>query len=175
MKQQYIKVGKIVNNFGINGELKIYLYTDFPKERFEKGTLLYLGKETNPDELQVQIESSKPYKNLYLIKLNGYNNINEILKFKNYYLWITKEQQEALPEGEYYYHQILGCEAITTNGEELGVIKEILAPGANDVWVIKPNNGEREILIPYIDSVVKQVDIAQKKVIIELIDGLLDL
>ncbi|OEG00375.1 ribosome maturation factor RimM [Vulcanibacillus modesticaldus] len=174
MDNQFIKVGKIVNTFGIRGELKIYLYTDFPKERFEKGNRLYIGNIEKPNQLEVEIQSSKPYKNMYLIKLRGFDNINDVEKYKNLYLWIMKEQQGELEEGEYYYHQIIGCNVVTTDGQELGVVKEILSPGANDVWVVRPHKGTKELLIPYIDPVVKDVDIDNKKIVIEVIEGLLD-
>ena len=66
-----------------------------------------------------------------------------------------------MEEDEYYFHEIIGCIVDTTKGEEIGEVKEILTPGANDVWVIK-EKVEKNILIPYIDDVVKEIDIARK-------------
>lgn len=174
MTNDFIKVGKLVNTFGIKGELKVYLYTDFPEKRFKKGQVLFLGSEENPNMFTIEIESSKPYKNMYIIKLKNFNNINDVEKFKNQFLWITKEEQGELEEGEYYYHQIIGCHVITIEGNELGTIKEILSPGANDVWVVKPNKGGKDILIPYIDEVVKTINIDEKRITIEVMEGLLD-
>lgn len=170
----YIKVGKIVNTFGIKGELKVYSYTDFPKERFIKGKRLFLGPEASPNQLPIEVESAKPYKNMYLLKLKGKENINEVEKYKNMFLWIPKSEQGDLEEGEYYYHQIIGCKVITTDGTELGIINDILSPGANDVWVVKPFNKGKDILIPYIKSVVLDVDTSNKIITINVIEGLLE-
>ena len=78
-----------------------------------------------------------------------------------------------LEENEYYFHEIIGCEVFDENNESLGEIVEILTPGANDVWVIKSKNG-KEILIPYIEDVVKNVDIPNKIINIEVMEGLID-
>ena len=174
MSKEYVKVGKIVNTFGIKGELKVWLYTDFPEERFSKGNRLFLGQEKFPNQVDVEVEYSRPYKNLYIVKLNNYHNINEVEKFRDYFLWISKDQQGELEEGEYYYHQIIGCKVFTSEGEELGEVKEILSPGANDVWVVKPSQGKKDLLIPYIDEVVKEVNIAERRVEIVVMEGLLD-
>jgi len=173
METEYIKVGKIVNTFGIKGEVKIYLYTDFPEQRFYKGNQLLLGKEGNSEKKRITIETAKPYKNVYLVKFEEWNNINEVEKLRDYYLWITKEQQNDLEEGEYYFYQIIGCEVLSTNGEKLGSVTDILTPGANHVWVVKSLNGKKEILIPYIDDVVKDVDVENRKITIEVMEGLL--
>ncbi len=174
MDSDFVKVGKIVNTFGIKGELKIYLSTDFPEDRFQKGKILFIGKESLPNEIEVEVESSKPFKNLYLLKFKNYSNINDVEKYKNYYLWITKDMQGDLEEGEFYYHQIIGCRVITVQGKEIGIIKEIISTGANDVWVVKAHDmNKKDILIPYIESVVKEINIEEQKVIIEEMEGLL--
>jgi len=169
----YLKVGQIVNTFGIKGELKIYLHTDFPEERFKKGSILLIGDESTPNLFSVTVKNAKPYKNMYLILLDGLEDINKVEKYKGKFLWIKKEQQGELAEGEFYYHEIIGSKVLTTEGEELGVIKEILTPGANDVWVVKPNKGNKDILIPYVNSIVKNVNTVDKIVTIEVIEGLL--
>jgi len=171
---RFIKVGKIVNTFGLKGELKVYLFTDFPEKRFEKGSQLLIGSLEKPDQMSVEIVSSRPYKKMYVIRLKGYDHINEVESFKNLFLWIRKEQLDALEEGEYYYHQIIGCQVVTTTGERIGEVKEILSPGANDVWVVKPVNGKKDILLPYIEEIVKAVDLKKKTITIQLMEGLID-
>ncbi|MFV9509890.1 ribosome maturation factor RimM [Tepidibacillus sp. LV47] len=173
MEIQYIKVGKIVNTFGIKGELKVYLHTDFPEQRFQEDNQLYVGKEENPAEYRFTVEKARPYKNIYLLKFKEFDNINQVEKFRGYYLWITKDQQGNLEEGEYYYHQIIGCIVVTTDGEEIGKVTEILRPGANDVWVVRGKRSKKEFYIPYIDDIVKDVDVINKKIVIEIMEGLL--
>ncbi|MFD1178101.1 ribosome maturation factor RimM [Paenibacillus puldeungensis] len=172
MSESLLTVGKIVNTHGIRGELKIWLQTDFPDVRFApKNQLLIINPETGED-LPVTVESSRPYKQMYIVKFNEFSNINEVEKFKGYELKVPKEDTVELPENEYYFHEIIGCRVVSDEGEELGVIDSILRPGANDVWVVKLPKG-KELLLPVIDDVVLDVDVTVKLVKVHLMEGLL--
>ncbi|MCM3130351.1 MULTISPECIES: ribosome maturation factor RimM [unclassified Paenibacillus] len=166
---QFFNVGKIVNTHGIHGELKVLPLTDFPEERFAKGSKLVI--DTGEGHLPVTVESARLHKNMYVVRLNDFTNINEVEKYKGTMLKVSSEYQSELSEDEFYFHQIVGCEVVTDEGETLGTIKEILTPGANDVWVVKANNG-KEILLPYIDEVILHVDVVNQKVTVHLMEGL---
>ncbi|MBR2566682.1 MAG: ribosome maturation factor RimM [Paenibacillus sp.] len=168
---EFMNVGKIVNTHGIRGELKIMPLTDFPEVRFAKNAELYLFTPDNHPAL-VTVESARLHKNMYIVRLKEYGNINEVEKFKGGMAKVTKENLADLEEGEYYFHQIIGCAVITEEGDTLGTVSEILTPGANDVWVVKTPAG-KEVLIPVIDDVVLDVDVEQKLVKIHLMEGLL--
>jgi 16S rRNA processing protein RimM len=170
--EKWFNVGKIVNTHGIRGEVRVISKTDFPEERYKVGNTLYLfmPKATTPIELT--IKSHRSHKNFDLLTFEGIENINEVEKFRDGILKVPESQLGNLPEGEYYYHEIIGCIVTTLEGEEIGKISEILSPGANDVWVIKGKGG-KELLIPYIDDVVKKVDIKEKIILIEPLEGLL--
>ena len=86
---------------------------------------------------------------------------------------VDSENISELEENEFYFHEIIGCRVFDENNMQLGEVVEILTPGANDVWVIKGENG-KEILIPYIADVVKNVDVQNKKIDIEIMEGLID-
>ncbi len=103
----------------------------------------------------------------------GHDTIESVEAYKEGVLKISEEQMGSLEEGEYYYHEIIGCTVRTVEGAELGVVKEILSPGANDVWVISGKNG-KELLIPFIDDVVKEIDVDAKMISIDPMEGLLD-
>ncbi|GGH59359.1 ribosome maturation factor RimM [Paenibacillus silvae] len=168
---EFMNVGKIVNTHGIRGELKIMPLTDFPEVRFAKNAEMFLF--TSDDRpVPVTVESARLHKNMYIVRLKEYGNINEVEKFKGGMAKVSKENLADLEEGEYYFHQIVGCSVITEEGETLGTITEILTPGANDVWVVKTPGG-KEVLIPVIDDVVLDVDVEQKQVKIHLMEGLL--
>ncbi|WP_427052627.1 ribosome maturation factor RimM [Paenibacillus sp. TC-CSREp1] len=168
---EFMNVGKIVNTHGIRGELKIMPLTDFPEVRFAKNAELFLF--TSDDRpVPVTVESARLHKNMYIVRLKEYGNINEVEKFKGGMAKVSKENLAELEEGEYYFHQIVGCAVITEEGETLGTITEILTPGANDVWVVKTPAG-KEVLIPVIDDVVLDVNVEQKQVKIHLMEGLL--
>ncbi|MEK4435232.1 ribosome maturation factor RimM [Paenibacillus sp. FSL K6-2862] len=168
---EFMNVGKIVNTHGIRGELKIMPLTDFPEVRFAKNAELYLFTPDN-HPVMVHVESARLHKNMYIVRLKEYGNINEVEKFKGGIAKVSKENLAELEENEYYFHQIVGCTVVTEEGENLGTISEILTPGANDVWVVKTAAG-KEILLPVIDDVVLDVDVNEKLVKVHLMEGLL--
>ncbi|WP_018883530.1 ribosome maturation factor RimM [Paenibacillus massiliensis] len=169
--QQLLNVGKIVNTHGIRGELKILSSTDFPEDRFAKGSELLIVSEQGAP-IPVTVETSRFQKNMVIVKFKEYGNINDVEKYKGSMLKITADRQGELGQDEFYFHQIVGCEVFTEEGELLGTIKEILTPGANDVWVVKQKSG-KDLLLPYIQEVVLQVDVSEKRVTVRLMEGLL--
>ncbi|HLQ84229.1 MAG TPA: ribosome maturation factor RimM [Pseudogracilibacillus sp.] len=166
-----LTIGKIINTHGINGELKIIEQTDFP-ERFTKGNIIYFINANN-EPISIEIEDYRTMNKYGLLKIKGYNHIKDAETLKGLELKIKKSEAGKLDEGEYYYFEIIGCEVYTTNNELIGVIDSIMSPGANDVWVVKSKEN-KEFLIPFIPSVVKHVDISNKRVEIEVMEGLLD-
>ena len=167
-----LKVGKIVNTHSLKGEVKVISSTDFEEERFKKGSKLLI---TRGNQLirEVVVQSYRNHKNFLLVKFEGIDSVEEAEKLKNLQIKIDSDKVGELEENEFYFHQIIGCEVFDENDKNLGEIIDILTPGANDVWVIKGEEG-KEILIPYIEDVVKQIDITNKKVNIEVMEGLID-
>ncbi|WP_337098824.1 ribosome maturation factor RimM [Paenibacillus sp. YIM B09110] len=174
MSGKYLTVGKVVNTHGIKGEVKVLSQTDFADERFAPGSKLLLQDEEKGTSLEVKIISSRAHKNVYILKLAGFDDINIVEKYKGWALKISEDQQGKLDEGEYYYHEIIGCKVKTDEGQELGTITEILSPGANDVWVVeRPKGAGKPILIPVIDEVLLRVDVTEKMVTVKLMEGLI--
>jgi len=174
MNGNWLTVGKIVNTHGIRGELKVLSRTDFGDVRFAPGSTLLLRDDERGISVDVKITGSRLNKNMYIIKLEGFNDINEVEKFKGASLLVAEEQLDELEEGEYYYYEIIGCEVVTEEGEQLGTITEILSPGANDVWVIdRPKGAGKQILLPVIDDVLLSVDVERKLVTVRLMEGLI--
>ncbi|MGF7048703.1 16S rRNA processing protein RimM [Paenibacillus sp. DS2015] len=173
MSEELLTVGKLVNTHGIKGEIKVLSHTDFPEQRFAKGKRLLLIP-TVGNSFWITIDSVRVHKEMYILKVEGFNNINEVEKYKGSVLKVSKDDVVELPENEYYFHEIIGCTVYTDEDQDkpLGVIKEILTPGANDVWVIKTSTGS-DILIPVIDEVVLDVDVKNQKVKVHLMEGLL--
>lgn len=167
-----LKVGKIVNTHSLKGEVKVISSTDFEEERFKKGSKLLI---TRGNQLirEVVVQSYRNHKNFLLVKFEGIDSVEEAEKLKNLQIKIDSDEVGELEENEFYFHQIIGCEVFDENDKNLGEIIDILTPGANDVWVIKGEN-DKEILIPYIEDVVKKIDITSKKVNIEVMEGLID-
>lgn len=174
MSEKLYTVGKIVNTHGIRGELKIVLQTDFPEERFAKGSKLVFFNPGQGNTLPVTVESSRFHKNMAIVQFQGYNDINEVEKYKGWLLKVEEQYLSELEDEEFYYHEVIGCRVFTEDGEELGKISDVLSPGANDVWVVERSAG-KPLLLPYIDEVVLSVDVEQKRVTVHLMEGLLDL
>ncbi len=168
---RYFTVGKLVNTQGLRGEVRIVSTTDFPDERFKVGNQLSLFHPSLPAPLPVTIASRRSHKEFELLTFKGFDSINDVEKFKGGELKVSEDELIELEEDEFYIHQLVGCEVITDEGESLGKIVEVLQPGANDVWVVK--GGKRgEILLPYIDECIKSVDVANKRVVCHLMEGL---
>ncbi|KAB2337487.1 ribosome maturation factor RimM [Cytobacillus depressus] len=170
--EKWFNVGKIVNTHGIRGEVRIISKTDFADKRYKSGNKLFLFMPQSNTPIELTVKSHRTHKNFDLVTFEGHDNINQVENMKGGILKVSESQLGALEEDEYYYHEIIGCTVTTLAGEEIGEIREILSPGANDVWVIK-GNGSKEILIPYIEDVVKEVNIKDKLIKIDPIEGLL--
>ncbi|OWA33737.1 ribosome maturation factor RimM [Saccharibacillus sp. O16] len=173
MESNFLSVGKVANTHGVRGELKIFPFTDFPEIRFAKGKELLFISPEDGTQLKVKVISAREQKTVFVVKLEGFDNINQVEKYKGWDVKVPREEAIEAEENAYYFHEIIGCKVMTTEGEELGVISDILTPGANDVWVIKRKGG-KELLIPFIEDIVKTVNIAEKTVEIEVMEGLLD-
>lgn len=171
MAENLKTVGKIANTHGIRGELKIVPETDFP-ERFEIGNELIIVDSLNK-QTPVTVQTSRLHKNLFIVQFAGFTNINDVEKYKGALLKIDAKNQLPLEEGEYYYHEIIGCKVITEEGQELGLISEVLTPGANDVWVVALPKG-KQLLLPVIDDVILDVDVVNKMIRIHLMEGLME-
>ena len=168
----YFNVGKIVNTQGLQGEMRVLSVTDFAEERFKKGNRLALFDKKDQFVMDVEIASHRKVKNFDIIKFKGMYHINDIEKFRDFSLKVAEEDLSDLQDGEFYYHEIIGLE-VYENDVLLGTIKEILQPGANDVWVVK-RKGKRDLLLPYIPPVVLGIDIEQGRVDVEIPEGLDD-
>jgi 16S rRNA processing protein RimM len=173
----HLAVGQIVGAHGLNGELRVEAYSDFP-DRFAPGAVLFMGEELEP----VTIASTRPHKTNLLIQLEEVNNRNEAEDVRGLWLYVPQAEAAALEEGQYWIHDIIGLKVVTTDGMQLGTISDVMTTGANDVYVVRqgPGSGSavnqgRDILLPAIADVVEQVDLEQGIMVIRLLDGLIDL
>lgn len=165
------KVGTIVNTHGIRGEVKIMAITDFPENRFKKGVELQI--ETKQGLVPMTVQSSRLHKNMWLVLFEGITNINEIEKYKTDDIYVASDERQELEDDEYYYDEIIDSRVVDLTGSVIGIVSEIMTTGANDVWVVK-REGQPDALIPMIDDVVKSVDVDNKLITIDPLEGLLD-
>lgn len=163
-----IKVGQILTTYGHKGEVKIYPLTD-NRDRFKKLEYVYLQM---PDGFKkYHIQSVRNHNNLVLIKFKEVQDMTSAEKLRGIYLTIEEEQLIDLPEDHYFIFQIIDMD-VFENNLYLGKVVDVIQTGSNDVYIVK--NQQKEILIPALKSIVKEVDLKQKKMLVSLPEGLLD-
>ncbi len=163
---RFLVIGKIVAPWGVKGEVKVAIETDFP-ERFNRLKRVYLGEKA----VSCVLEKARLHKGHALLKLGGCDDRNAAEKLRGQLVQIPIEEAMPLGEDEYYVYQIVGLDVWTTEGEHLGRVSEVLFTGANDVYVVQGERGE--VLIPAIEDVVLEVDLAGGRLIVELLEGLI--
>ncbi len=168
MKEK-LEVGQIVNTFGINGFVKVYPYVNDIK-RFDDLNKIYI--KLRKEEVELEIEEVKYQKNMVLLKLKGINTIEEAEKLRNAYIEIDRKDAIPLKKDEYFIADLLGLEVFTDTGEKLGILDDIYNNGSSDIFVVKNELG-KQFLLPYIDEVIKNIDLNLGKIIVHLIDGLI--
>ena len=167
--QEYFEVGQIVNTNGLKGLLKINPFTD-DITRFERLKTIFI--EHKKELLEFEIESIRYQKKQVLLKLKGIDTIEEAEKYREDYLKINRNKEEKLPEDTYYIVDLIGLDIYTEDGELLGKLDDVFSTGSNDVYVVKNGEG-KQILLPAISDVIKNIDLEQKKIVVNLIEGLL--
>ena len=160
-----VKVAQIINTHGLKGECKVYLLTDDAKNRFKKGQLLHF--ENGAD---IKVEKYREQKGFGYVYLEGIDTIEKAEELKWKYLMIDEDELPQLDDGEYYYHQLNACKVYNQNQEELGVVTDILETGAN--LVLRVKNGKEEFLLPFVQAFIKDVNVEEKKIYIEEMEGL---
>jgi 16S rRNA processing protein RimM len=142
--------------------------TEFP-ERFAVTKQVYLG-----DAFEATLYPLKSYrwhKDHVLLTLAGVNDRNEAETLKGQLVQVPIDEAMPLPEGVYYHYQLVGLKVVTTGGERLGTLADVMETGANDVYVV--DNKGQQILLPAIPDVVKSIDLEKGQMVIEVIDGLI--
>lgn len=166
--QNLLEIGQIVNSYGIKGTLKVVPFT-YDATRYDNLKTIYIEKNKELEEME--IEEVKYHKNLVLLKLKGINDINQALKYKNCYIKIDRKEAIKLPEDSYFIVDLIDMEVFTDNKIYLGKIIDVFPTGSNDVYVVKDELG-KQILLPAIGDVIKEVDVQNKKMIVHVIEGL---
>lgn len=166
-------IGEITAPQGVRGEVRVQPFTDHP-ERFASLRQVWLGE---PRNVRVTVEQARPHKGFWLVKLSGVDDRNQAETLRGVRLEVEPEDRAPLKPDEFYVDDLIGLPVITVEGRQLGRLEEVLQTGANDVWVVRgdPARGEvREVLLPALRDVVRQVDLAAGRLVVAPLPGLLD-
>ncbi|MBQ7360730.1 MAG: ribosome maturation factor RimM [Lachnospiraceae bacterium] len=169
--EDIFQVGAITSTHGVRGEVKVFPTTDDVR-RFKKlkEVLLDTGKEM----LTLEIESVKFFKQFVILKFKGIDSLNDVEKYRSKNLYVTRENAVKLRKDEYFIADLIGLSVLTDEEEPFGELVDVIQTGANDVYVVKMADG-KEVLLPAIKECILSVDMDERKMMVHVMDGLLDL
>ena len=169
--ENLLLVGKVLRPHGLEGLLRILAYVQ-SEESFLNTGIVFL-KSGQQEVIEYHVLSVKPYKNVFLMKLDGLNSLEEAERFRGAEILISKDSLRCENDDEYFWFDLIGLKVYLNTGRYIGTLKEVLTTGSNDIYIVR--QGEKEVLIPAIHEVVEEIDLNNKKMIISEMEGLLDL
>ena len=169
--EDLLQVGIITSTHGVRGEVKVYPTTDDPRRfRRLKEVVLDTGKE----KMNLEIEGVKFFKQFVILKFKGLDNINNIEKYRQKSLYVTRKNAVRLQRDEYFIADLIGLKVQDEDGKELGTVKDVMETGANDVYEVEMADG-KSLLLPAIKQCILNVDVENGTMQVHVLEGLLDL
>lgn len=169
--EDLLQVGIITSTHGVRGEVKVYPTTDDPR-RFRR--LKEVVLDTGREKLNLEIEGVKFFKQFVILKFKGLDNINDIEKYRQKSLYVTRKNAVRLQRDEYFIADLIGLKVQDEDGTELGTVKDVIETGANDVYEVEMADG-RSLLLPAIKQCILNVDVENGRMQVHVLEGLLDL
>lgn len=169
--EDLLQVGIITSTHGVRGEVKVYPTTDDPRRfRRLKEVVLDTGKE----KMNLEIEGVKFFKQFVILKFKGLDNINDIEKYRQKSLYVTRKNAVRLQRDEYFIADLIGLKVQDEDAKELGTVKDVIETGANDVYEVEMADG-KSLLLPAIKQCILNVDVENGTMQVHVLEGLLDL
>jgi len=166
--ENLLLVGKVIRPHGLRGLLRIWSCSQ-SGESFLSGGTIFL--KADPEVFhQLKVISVAPHKNIFLMELEGLNSLEEAEKFRGSEIFVRKADLAKKENNEYFWFELIGLKVFLDTNLYLGTLKEIIETGSNDIYVVR--KGKRELLVPAIHEVVKEIDLENKKMIITEMGGL---
>jgi 16S rRNA processing protein RimM len=167
---EMVLIGKVVATQGVKGQLRVVAYSGDPASILALPSVVLKGPG---GEDCFEVAAAVVHGKKLLLSLKPFDNINQVLHLVGRELLAERSQLPELPKGEYYWRDLLGMKVVTDQGEALGEVVEVIATGSNDVFVVKA--GAKELLLPAIADVVRDMDMVQRVITVTLLEGLRDL
>ena len=169
--EDLLQVGIITSTHGVRGEVKVYPTTDDPR-RFRR--LMEVVLDTGKEKMNLEIEGVKFFKQFVILKFKGLDNINDIEKYRQKSLYVTRKNAVRLQRDEYFIADLIGLKVQDEDGKELGTVKDVIETGANDVYEVEMADG-KSLLLPAIKQCILNVDVENGTMQVHVLEGLLDL
>ena len=169
--EDLLQVGIITSTHGVRGEVKVYPTTDDPR-RFRR--LKEVVLDTGTEKMNLEIEGVKFFKQFVILKFKGLDNINDIEKYRQKSLYVTRKNAVRLQRDEYFIADLIGLKVQDEDGKELGTVKDVIETGANDVYEVEMADG-KSLLLPAIKQCILNVDVENGTMQVHVLEGLLDL
>lgn len=166
---EYTIVGKIISTHGIKGEVKVFPLTN-NIQRFDFLNYAYIGEE----KVMASLEKVKYHKNLAILKFKEYNDINEIEKFKDDFIYVDEKEKIVLPENHFFIYELINSQVFDKDMNLIGLLTDVIQGSSNDVYVIKDKKVNKEYMIPGVKEFVIKVDVKNKEIIIDPIEGMIE-
>ena len=168
-KRELIPIGKIVNTHGIHGKLRVIYYNEDKTNFFSYRKILLRDPRGHLEPFEVK--EAKIHQKFIIVQFKGLDNLDEAERLVGASVLVERAVLPKLEEGEYYWADLIGMEVLTVKGDRLGEILDIIPTGGTDVFVIKTD--KREVLIPATEEVIKQVDMASRRMVVHPLEGLI--
>lgn len=168
---EFITIGVITASFGCRGEVKVYLYSNFP-QRFIALNRVFI--DLSGKVFERKVENVKLQKNRVIVKLEDINTPEEAKKLRGALLQIPPEEVWPLPDGHFYIFQLIGLPVFTEEKCYVGRVADVLPTKSNDVYVVKDEKKGKDYLIPAIKEVVKKIDLDESYILIRPLPGMLE-
>lgn len=166
-----LEIGLVTRPHGIAGEIRAQVPPEYLNALLSVRRV-YLALPGRSDRRAFRVEARRAHQDVMLYKLEGIATRNDAEALRGAILLVRAKDLPALEAGRYYPHELIGLRVVTTDGDPLGEISEVLVTGANDVYVVKAAPDARETLLPAIDGVVRSVDLHNRVVTVTLPPGL---
>lgn len=166
--EEILQVGVVTTTHGVRGEVKVFPTTD-DVNRFKK--LKEVLVDTGREKISLEIEGVKFFKQMVILKFKGIDTLDEVAKYRQAGLYVTRENAVKLERDEYFIADLIGVSVYGESDQLIGSLEDVMTTGANDVYVIRMTDG-RELLLPAIRQCILEVDVEQRRMKVHVLEGL---
>ena len=169
--KEYLLLGYIIDSFALDGTIKVLSKTDFAKLRYQKGNTIFFYSSKTNERIPMTVSKYRSNGQFDFVKVEEINNPEDALNYKGYEIQVEKDYKN-MEKDTYYYVDLVGCKVVDENDQDLGIVSQVEEFPAQLTLRVK-REGKEDFLVPFVKAFIKKVDIENKKIVINVIGGLL--